>query len=286
MSQIAELSIHQFMTDAVNRKTTMSKEIIDGVGKDIVNALHKQFDNKNSKNDFRLRMSNIGRPYCQLWFDKNKPELAESKSTNFIMNMMLGDIVEAVFKGLLKAAKVKFTDSEKVTLNLKDTSIDGTYDLIIEDSLDDIKSASDWSYRNKFESYETLSKGDAFGYIAQLAGYAKATNKKAGGWWVVNKANGKFKYISASNLDIDKEINKIESVVKKLEINKFERCFEPEYETFRGKLTGNKVLNKNCTFCDYKKSCWENIIEAPAVMSKAQFPKIVSYIELNKENAI
>ena len=45
MSQIAELSIHQFMTDAVNRKTTMSKEIIDGVGKDIVNALHKQFDN-------------------------------------------------------------------------------------------------------------------------------------------------------------------------------------------------------------------------------------------------
>jgi len=274
------------MTDAVNRKTTMSKEIIDGVGKDIVNALHKQFDNKNSKNDFRLRMSNIGRPYCQLWFDKNKPELAESKSTNFIMNMMLGDIVEAVFKGLLKAAKVKFTDSEKVTLNLKDTSIDGTYDLIIEDSLDDIKSASDWSYRNKFESYETLSKGDAFGYIAQLAGYAKATNKKAGGWWVVNKANGKFKYISASNLDIDKEINKIESVVKKLKVNKFERCFEPEYETFRGKLTGNKVLNKNCTFCDYKKSCWENIIEAPAVMSKAQFPKIVSYIELNKENAI
>ena len=286
MSQIAELSIHQFMTDAVNKKSTISKKIIREIGKDIVNALYKQFDNKKSDNTFRLRMSNVGRPYCQLWFEKNKPELAEPKSTNFIMNMMLGDIVEAVFKGLLKAAKVKFTDSEKVTLNLKDTSIDGTYDLIIEDSLDDIKSASDWSYRNKFESYETLSQGDAFGYIAQLAGYAKATNKKAGGWWVVNKANGKFKYVSASNINIDKEINKIESLVKKLEVNKFERCFEPEYETFRGKLTGNKVLNKNCTFCDYKKSCWENLVELPAVMSKAQFPKTVSYIELNKENTI
>ena len=286
MSQIAELSIHQFMTDAVNKKSTISKKIIREIGKDIVNALYKQFDNKKSDNTFRLRMSNVGRPYCQLWFEKNKPELAEPKSTNFIMNMMLGDIVEAVFKGLLKAAKVKFTDSEKVTLNLKDTSIDGTYDLIIEDSLDDIKSASDWSYRNKFESYETLSQGDAFGYIAQLAGYAKATNKKAGGWWVVNKANGKFKYVSASSINIDKEINKIESLVKKLEVNKFERCFEPEYETFRGKLTGNKVLNKNCTFCDYKKSCWENLVELPAVMSKAQFPKTVSYIELNKENTI
>tara|TARA_R100001126_G_C4878796_1_gene177792 strand:+ start:1474 stop:2334 length:861 start_codon:yes stop_codon:yes gene_type:complete len=286
MSQIAELSIHKFMTDAVNKKSTMSKKIINEIGKDIVNALHKQFDNKKSKNTFKLRMSNIGRPYCQLWFEKNKPELAEPKSTNFIMNMMLGDIVEAVFKGLLKAAKVKFKDSEKVELNLKDTTIDGTYDLIIEDSVDDIKSASDWSYRNKFESYETLSQGDAFGYIAQLAGYAKATDKKAGGWWVVNKANGKFKYISANGINIDNEIKQIESTVKKLETNKFERCFEPEEETFRGKATGNLVLNKNCTFCDFKKACWENLIEAPAVMSKAQFPKIVSYVKLNKEKNI
>jgi hypothetical protein len=286
MSQIAELSIHKFMTDAVNKKSTISKKIINEIGKDIVNALHKQFDNKKSKNTFKLRMSNIGRPYCQLWFEKNKPELAEPKSTNFIMNMMLGDIVEAVFKGLLKAAKVKFKDSEKVELNLKDTTIDGTYDLIIEDSVDDIKSASDWSYRNKFESYETLSQGDAFGYIAQLAGYAKATDKKAGGWWVVNKANGKFKYISANGINIDNEIKQIESTVKKLKTNKFERCFEPEEETFRGKATGNLVLNKNCTFCDFKKACWENLIEAPAVMSKAQFPKIVLYVKLNKEKNV
>jgi hypothetical protein len=187
---------------------------------------------------------------------------------------------------LLKAAKVKFKDSEKVELNLKDTTIDGTYDLIIEDSVDDIKSASDWSYRNKFESYETLSQGDAFGYIAQLAGYAKATDKKAGGWWVVNKANGKFKYISANGINIDNEIKQIESTVKKLKTNKFERCFEPEEETFRGKATGNLVLNKNCTFCDFKKACWENLIEAPAVMSKAQFPKIVLYVKLNKEKNV
>ena len=70
MSQIAELSIHKFMTDAVNKKSTISKKIINEIGKDIVNALHKQFDNKKSKNTFKLRMSNIGRPYCQLWFEK------------------------------------------------------------------------------------------------------------------------------------------------------------------------------------------------------------------------
>ena len=36
-----------------------------------------------------------------------------------MMNMMLGDIVEAVFKGLLKAAKVDYQDSENVILKLK-----------------------------------------------------------------------------------------------------------------------------------------------------------------------
>jgi len=218
-----------------------------------------------------------------LWFQKNKPELAEPKPTNFLMNMMLGDIVEAVFKGLLKAAKVQYKDSEKVTLKTKEQDINGSYDLIINGAVDDVKSASDWSYRNKFESFETLSSGDAFGYVAQLAGYAKATNTKAGGWWAVNKANGKFKYVSAENLDMKKELSKIDKTIETVNKNKFKRCFEPVEEFFRGKPTGNKVLSKNCTFCDFRKACWEDLVELPAVKSKAQFPKMVSYIELNEK---
>ena len=40
-------------------------------------------------------------------------------------------------------------------------------------------------------------------------GYAKASGKRAGGWWVVNKANGHFKYVPASGLDMTKEVKKI-----------------------------------------------------------------------------
>ena len=286
MTHSAELSIHQFMTDAVRGKSTMSKEVIKQVGDDVMDALERQFSNGNSRDDFTLRMSNIGRPTCQLWFQKNKPELAEPKPTNFLMNMMLGDIVEAVFKGLLKAAKVKYKDSEKVKLKYKDKEVQGSYDLIIDGAVDDVKSASDWSYRNKFESFETLNDGDAFGYISQLAGYAKATNTRAGGWWVVNKANRKFKYVSAENLDVVKQLKKIEETIKTVEENKFKRCFEPEEEFFRGKPTGNKILSKNCTFCDFRKACWEGLKELPSVKSKAQFPKIVSYVELGKENEL
>ena len=45
------------------------------------------------------------------------------------------------------------------------------------------------SFNDKFESFDTLASEDPFGYVGQLAGYAQATNKRAGGWWVINKAN-------------------------------------------------------------------------------------------------
>ena len=282
----AEMALHQYMEDAAAGKTTMSEATINKVADDIKSALQRQFGGGNKRDGFRLRMSNVGRPTCQLWFDKNQPEKALPKPTTFVMNMMLGDIVESVFKALLTEAGVSYEDNSKVTLKLEDDEISGEYDLVIDDAVDDVKSASDWSYRNKFESFETLNDGDAFGYISQLAGYAKATNTKAGGWWVVNKANGKFKYVSAENLDVVKQLKKIEETIKTVEENKFKRCFEPEEEFFRGKPTGNKILSKNCTFCDFRKGCWEGLKELHSVKSKAQFPKIVSYVELGKENVL
>ena len=259
MKHPAELALHQYMEDAVAGKTTMSAETIEQVASDIKDALQRQFSSMGRSGDFRLRMSNIGRPSCQLWYEKNKPEVATPLPTTFIMNMMLGDIVEAVFKGLLKEAGVKYEDSKKVTLELSDTNVSGTYDIVIGDAVDDIKSASDWSFRNKFESYETLASSDGFGYVAQLAGYARASGKQVGGWWVVNKANGDFKYVPAKWMDVDKEIQKVEDTVAKL------------------------ILNKNCTFCSYRFDCWPEMKELPAVKSKAKEPKLVPYIKLAEE---
>ena len=283
MTHPAELLVHQYMSDAVNGKSTMSEEVIEQVGNDVKDALRKQFGGGVKRGDFRLRMSNLGRPTCQLRFEKNKPETASAKPNNFMMNMMLGDIVEAVFKGLLKGAGVKYEEPENVSLEVDGANISGTYDLVIDGAVDDVKSASAWSYDNKFESFETLSDGDPFGYVSQLIGYAKASKKKIGGWWVINKANGAFKYVSAQNADVEKEMQKIEATVKTVQENKFERCFEPVAETFRGKPTGNKILGTSCSFCSYKYSCWENLKDLPSVMSKAQFPKVVSYVELRKE---
>ena len=283
MKHPSEIALHQYLDDATNGKSSMSAKTIAGIKKDIGEALNRQFGKRTKRRKFQLRMSNIGRPSCQLWFEKNQPEKSDPLPTTFVMNMMLGDIVEAVFKGLMKEAKIKFEDSDKVYLNVADEKVSGTYDLVLDDAVDDIKSASDWSYRNKFESFDTLSADDAFGYVGQLAGYAKALGKKAGGWGAVNKANGSFKYVPAENIDVDNEVKKLEENVKVVKSNVFKRCYESEEETFRGKPTGNRVLSKTCSFCRYKHSCWENLQELPSLLSKAKEPKIVSYVSIRKE---
>jgi hypothetical protein len=280
MQHRGELAISQYLENASKGLTSMSDETINRVGEEIKDSLKRQFAGGNKRDEFRLRMSNIGRPSCQLWFEKNRPETALPKPTTFVMMMMIGDIVESVFKGLLTEAKIDYKDSDNVTLKLDDdTSISGSYDLVVDGAVDDIKSASDWSYKHKFDSYESLASGDSFGYVGQLAGYAKASGYRAGGWWVVNKANGQFKYVPA-RIDMDKELDKVKESIKAVDSKELVRCFEPEPETFRGKPTGNMVLNRNCNFCSYRQSCWETLHELPAQMSQAKEPKMVQYISL------
>jgi len=287
MNHRAELQLHRFLEQATDGKQVLSDTNIDKICEDVKEALHRQFGSQNSRKEFRLRMSNIGRPTCQLWFEKNKPDEGMPFPSTFVMNMMLGDIVESVFKGLLRQAGVAYEDSKKVSMELTiDSKIEGTYDIVIDDAVDDIKSASDWSYRNKFESFDTLAKEDPFGYVGQLAGYAQALNKRAGGWWVINKANGSFKYVPADGLDLTKEIDKLSNNISIVQNNEFERCFEPVEETFRGKPTGNKILGTTCSFCRFKHSCWTDLQELPSIMSQAKEPKIVSYVEIGKETTI
>lgn len=283
MNHPAELMLHKLLVDMRDGVTSMSTSSIDQIVSDVRDALQRQFG-ENGPKDFKLRMSNIGRPYCQLWYQKNKPEKGRSLPTTFLMNMMLGDIVEAVFKGLLTEAGVAYDKSEHVTLELEEgKEINGTTDLSIDGAVDDIKSASPWSYKYKFNDYQTLKKDDAFGYVGQLAGYAKAANKRAGGWWVVNKANGQFKYVAAEGLEIEEEVTKLKDTAQRIDTNEFERCFKSVPEFFRGKPTGNKILGSVCKFCDFKEDCWKSLVTRPSIPSSAKEPPEVDYVWIEEK---
>ena len=94
----------------------------------------------------------------------------------------------------------------------------------------------------------------------------------------MNKANGAFKYVPATGLDLEAEVQKIKDTVQTVEENKFEKCFQPVPEKFRGKETGNKILNDGCKFCSYRFDCWPTLTERPAVKSQAKNPPTASYI--------
>lgn len=281
MQHPAELKIHQYLSNIQSNDTVLSDEIIEQITNDVREALKKQFSKRDST--FRLRMSNIGRDYCKLWFDKNEPESAIPRSTNFVINMMIGDIVEAVFKGLLVQSGVAFSNGEDVSMDLGEgVVINGTPDLILDGKVDDIKSASPWSYTNKFKDFATLAESDSFGYVAQLGGYAKAAGVKPGGWWVINKATGEFKYVSAGDIDSEEVAENTRALAARLAENKFERCYEPIEETYRKKPTGNLILGKECGWCDYRYKCWPGLVEQPSLVSQAEEKPMVSYVQIKE----
>ena len=281
VSHPAEIQIHKYLEDVRKGESGMSDTTIARIVRDVEEAVKKQFN--SSKRTFSLRMSNVGRPSCQLWYEKNEPESGIELPANFLMNMMLGDIVEAVFKGILTEAGVKFSDGHKSTLKVGNDKVDGTHDLVLDNKVDDIKSASPWSYKNKFKDYATLKEHDAFGYIGQLAGYAAALSVEAGGWWVINKANGEFKYVSAWDMIVPNELDKIEDTINKLEKNNFERCFVPVKETFRRKETGNMILSEECSWCKFRHKCWPTLQEIPSLVSQAKEPPVIPYVEISDE---
>jgi len=286
MEHPAELSVYSFLAKAMAGEASVSKDIMDQVATDVSNALDKQF-NGEPRDEFKLRMSNIGRPKCQLWFEKNDPKDKTPFPPHFLMNMLLGDIVEAVFKGLLRASGVQFEDNNNVTLKLgDDKEIKGEYDLVLDGKVDDIKSASPWSYNNKFVNLETLQQGDSFGYIPQLVGYAKGADKDVGGWWVVNKGTGQFKYVNASSVDSKEVLDNIEKTYDYINNDEpFKRCFDAIEETFYKKPTGNKKLTTECGFCSYKHKCWPTLQTRPSLVSQAREKPMIDYVQIGKEVA-
>ena len=280
MEHSAELLVHSYLENVRHGAATMSEENVQGIVKHVEEAVRKQF--KKREGEFRLRASNVGKAACQLWFQKNKPEEAVPPSSHFLIRMMIGDITEAVFKGVLKEAGATFEEPEKIETEIAGEKIAGEYDLILDNKVDDIKSTSPWSYKNKWIDGYCIEKSDPFGYVGQLTIYAKGKGVEPGGWWVINHSSGEFKYIKYTSDPIKVE-KALEKTVTSIKNNEFKRCFEPVKETFYGKDTGRYVLGTECKFCSFRYACWgDSLNEEESRVSKAKVKPIVSYLSIGK----
>ena len=212
---------------------------------------------KRDRKGGTLRMSNLGKPNRQLWYEVNVPHEAEKMHPNSYLKFLYGDMIEELLLTLVKLSGHKVEGQQDV-MDLH--GIKGSRDAVIDGVTVDVKSASPYSFQ-KFKEGLKPEK-DAFGYIQQINNYIHSakddpivTEKDSGAFLVANKVTGDL------HLDIHKKstypIDEVIQYKKDMVANPEppERCFEPEP---MGK-SGNMKLGLNCSYCSYKKLCYPEL---------------------------
>ena len=283
------LSKVQLYLDKVSKEPVeISDKLVEEFGEACKSALRKQFaEERRSK--FEPRMSNIGRPLCQLQME-SKNVKGEGQPYNVKMRNTFGDLIEALAIFVLKSSGVVIEDEQKnVKYKFGESDIKGRLDVTIDKKVWDIKSASPYSFEKKFGTlggFEEVVKDDAFGYASQGYLYSASENIPFGGWIVINKSTGEWTVCETPLADDqyrEKALDDAEKNLKALKNNEpFKRCYNDIEETFRTKKTGNKVLGTVCSFCPYKLPCWGSKLQLlQQQQSKGKNPKWVWYTQIN-----
>ena len=197
--------------------------------------------------DFTVRMSNVGKPSRQMWFEKRDTDKSGDVDGATQIKFLYGHVLEELVLMLVRMAGHSVTDEQKeVTVN----GIVGHMDCKINGEVVDVKSASKFAF-NKFREGR-LAQDDPFGYLGQLAGYEEAEGTEDGGFLVINKESGELCMFEPDDLDKPNITTKINTLLDDLELDKPpELCYNPIPD---GKK-GNMKLPKGCSWCKYKHEC-------------------------------
>ena len=202
------------------------------------------------ENSFRLRMSNIGRPLRQLWYESKNTSDPHVVSGSTQIKFLYGHVLEEIVLMLVRMTGHEVT-SEQKEVNV--SGITGHMDCKIDGQVVDVKTASKFSF-NKFKD-GSLVNNDPFGYLAQLSGYETAEQTKEGGFLVINKESGELCLFRPDDLEKPNVKEKIEKVKAAIAVDTPpDRCYAPIPE---GKK-GNMKLPSGCAYCPYKFECYSD----------------------------
>lgn len=232
---------------AEGEQLDVTDEAIDKFGEGMKEAL-KTWLTPHKKKEPTLRMSNIGRPERQLWFDMNSPATAQLPSPATMIKFLLGHLSEPLMAFLVELAGHTITDKQK---EIKVKGIVGHMDCKIDGEVVDMKTASRFAF-TKFVN-GTLAESDHFGYLGQLAGYEKNEGTNKGGFLVLNKEGGDICFFRPEELDkpnISAKIDKTKKIIKR-KIPPKELCYAPVAEG----TYGNYKIAKPCNYCPHKFLC-------------------------------
>jgi hypothetical protein len=194
-----------------------------------------------------LRMSNVGKPSRQLWYDLKSDREPVGIKPETMIKFLYGHILERVVLFLTELAGHEVTDEQK---EVKVSGVLGHMDCKIDGEVVDIKSASGYAFQ-KFKN-GTLADDDPFGYMSQIAGYEHSEGTDQGGFLAINKENGELALFRPQELDkpnIKAKIKKIKSQLKAE--TPPDRCYTPIPDG----ASGNMKLPRMCTYCPHKFEC-------------------------------
>ena len=200
-----------------------------------------------------LRMSNIGRPERQLWYDMKLDPKENIIDASTQIKFLYGHLLEEVVLFLVNLSGHKITDQQK---EVKVKGIKGHMDCKIDGEVVDIKSASNFAFR-KFKD-GTLPNKDSFGYLAQLAGYEEAEQSTGGGFLAINKESGELSLFKPQSLDKPNIKQKIDTLNQQLKKKTPPaRCYAP----VPNGSYGNMQLPTECKWCPHKFVCHKDANE-------------------------
>ena len=281
-------TVQLYLDKAAKEPVKISDKLVEEFGESCKSALRKQFSEKK-QDKFYPRMSNIGRPLCQLQMEAQNVK-GEGQPYNAKMRNTFGNLVEALAIFVLKSAGVKIEDEQKkVNYKFNGSKIEGQLDVKIDSKVWDIKSASPFSFTKKFGElggFEEIAKEDAFGYIPQGYLYSESEKTDFGGWIVINKSTGEWIICETPLVDDEYRVKALKLVKNNFKALHdkvpFKKCYDDIEETYRTKKTGNRVLGTVCSFCPYKLPCWGSKLQLlPQQQSQGKNPKWVWYTEVN-----
>ena len=282
------LKVQKYLDSISKQPAKLDEKLVEEFGEACKNALLKQFQEERSSK-FELRMSNVGRPLCQLQMEAKGIKGEGAPYSNKMRNTF-GDLIEALSIFVMKSAGVEVKNEQKeIKYKFDKHTIEGKQDVEIDGKIWDIKSASPYSFEKKFGEdggFEAVVQDDSFGYASQGFLYAEGQKKDFGGWIAINKSTGEWTVCETPAVSEPYKRNALtnaEKNVKALSSDKpFKRCYDAVDETFRSKPTGNKVLGFVCSYCPYKLPCWGSGLKLlPQQQSKGKNPKWVWYTEVN-----
>ena len=194
-----------------------------------------------------LRMSVIGRPARQLWYDNHTERKQEIHDPSTQLKFLYGHVLEHLLLFLVEISGHTVTAQQKKVI-VED--VNGHMDCKIDGEVVDVKSASAMSFK-KFKN-GTLYEDDPFGYIAQLAGYEHNEGTTNGGLLAVNKSSGEIALFRPDELMKPYAKDLINNLKEKLTQNEPpEKCYQP----IPHDKTGNLKLPVGCVYCSHKFIC-------------------------------